>query len=73
MDRPRLSLHELHGIVLGSMGKPTHVLIPGYPEAEPEQFAAWLDRLRADGWDVTLTPALSFEGILVDARKVSPR
>ncbi len=73
MDRNRLSLHEIHGIVFGTMGKPTHVVVPGYGEASPERFASWLDQLRADGWEVTLTPALSFEGVLVDGRRVSQR
>jgi hypothetical protein len=73
MDRNRLSLHEIHGIVFGTMGKPTHVVVPGYSEATPERFASWLDQLRADGWEVTLTPALSFEGVLVDGRRVSQR
>ena len=59
---------EIHGIVFGMMGKPTHVLVPGYDDPKPENFAAWLDKLRAEGWQVTLTPALSFEGVLVDAR-----
>ena len=70
MDRQRPSLREIHGIVLGTMGKPTHVLIPGYTDARPEHVAAWLDSLRQGGWDVTLTPALSFEGVLVDARLI---
>ena len=60
---------EIHGIVFGTMAKPTHVLVPGYADARPENFAAWLDGLRAAGWNVTLTPALSFEGVLVDARR----
>ena len=68
-----MSLRELHGIVFGTMGKPTHVLVPGYTGSGPEQFAAWLDELRAEGWEVNLTPALSFEGVLVDARRVSLR
>ena len=59
---------EIHGIVFGLMGKPTHVLVPGYDDPDPGNFAAWLDGLRANGWEVTLTPALSFEGVLVDAR-----
>lgn len=63
--RPR----DIHGIIFGTMGKPTHVLVPGYRDPRPEHFAAWLERLRGEGWEVTLTPALSFEGILVDARR----
>ncbi len=54
------------------MGKPTHVLVPGYTDPKPENFAAWLEALRSAGWDVTLTPALSFEGVLVDARPANP-
>jgi hypothetical protein len=65
LTRPR----DIHGIVFGTMGKPTHVLVPGYRDPKPEHFAAWLDQLRAEGWEVTLTPALSFEGVLVDARR----
>lgn len=73
MDRNRLSRHEIHGIIFGTMGKPTHVLVPGYSDVTPDGFAAWLDKLRADGWEVTLTPALSFEGVLVDGRRIAPR
>jgi hypothetical protein len=73
-DRQRRSgTGEIHGIVFGTMGKPTHVLVPGYQDPRPEHFAAWLDGLRAAGWNVTLTPALSFEGVLVDARFGSPK
>jgi exopolysaccharide biosynthesis predicted pyruvyltransferase EpsI len=73
MERQRVSLREIHGIVFGTLGKPTHVIVPGFADSQPERFAAWLDQLRSDGWEVTLTPALSFEGVLVDARLVSPR
>ncbi|MFI5266879.1 MAG: hypothetical protein ACHQ7M_05810, partial [Chloroflexota bacterium] len=54
MDRQRLSLREMRGVVFGTTAKPTHVLVPGFPDARPDHFAAWLDQLRADGWEVTL-------------------
>ena len=72
-DKQRLSFREIHGIVFGTITAPAHVLVPGYSDPQPEHFAAWLDQLRTDGWEVTLTPALSFEGVMVDARHVSPR
>ena len=64
----RTLVRDIHGIVFGTMGKPTRVLVPGYSDPNPENFGAWLEGLRAEGWSVTLTPALSFEGVLVDAR-----
>jgi hypothetical protein len=71
--RPRVSLREIHGIVFGTPDNPTHVLVPGFDDAPLDTFPAWLDPLRAEGWQVTLTRALSFVGVLVDARHIAPR